>query len=129
MPPLSPFALLLVALGGAIGSVARYAAGVVFAPTAGGFPTATVLVNVVGSFLIGCFARIFPLTAPDPVFRLLLITGFCGGFTTFSTFSAETLAMVQQGRALRALLYIGLSLGLGLGATALGLMVARSSDG
>lgn len=118
-------AVLAVAVGGAIGSVARYLTGVLLAPMTAAFPWATLLVNVLGAFLIGVFARVFAGADQDIVWRLALTTGLCGGFTTFSTMSAETVSLVQQGRAGRAALYVVLSLALGLGATALGLMVAR----
>jgi CrcB protein len=124
-PSLSLSALLVVALGGALGSVARYVAGVLFLPASGGFPTGTLLVNVVGAFLIGCFARLTLTTESDQLLRLALTTGFCGGFTTFSTLSAETITLVQQGRTARAALYIASSLVLGLGATALGLFLTK----
>jgi CrcB protein len=117
--------LLAVALGGAVGSVARYLTTVAFAPIDAMFPLATLAVNVSGAFLIGVFARLFGSTEADPVLRLALTTGLCGGFTTFSAMSAETVTLIQQGRAGRAALYVLLSLVLGFGATAVGLLVAR----
>lgn len=117
--------VLAVALGGAVGSVARYLTTLAFAPVAAAFPFATLVVNVVGAFLIGVFARLFGGTEADPVVRLALTTGLCGGFTTFSAMSAETVTLVQQGRAGRAALYVLLSLVLGFAATAAGLMIAR----
>ncbi len=124
-PAASLSTVLAVALGGAVGSVARYLATLAFAPVAVAFPFATLVVNVVGAFLIGVFARLFGGAEADPVLRLALTTGLCGGFTTFSAMSAETVTLVQQGRAGRAAVYVLLSLVLGFGATALGLMVAR----
>ncbi|HEY0928722.1 MAG TPA: fluoride efflux transporter CrcB [Gemmatimonas sp.] len=124
-PTLSLSALFVVALGGALGSVARYAAGVWLLPASGGFPVGTLVVNVLGAFLIGCFARIAMNSESDQLLRLALTTGFCGGFTTFSTLSAETIALVQQGRTARAGLYIASSLILGLGATVLGLYLTK----
>ena len=121
MPPLSVSALLVVGLGGAIGSVARYSVGVWLAPVTGSFPWATLLVNVVGAFLIGWLARVFVAPDADHLTRLALTAGFCGGFTTFSTFSAETVQMVQQGRLKSAALYVAVSLTLGLAATIAGL--------
>jgi CrcB protein len=117
--------VLAVALGGAVGSVARYLTSIAFSSIAVAFPFATLVVNVVGAFLIGIFARVFGGTDADPMMRLALTTGLCGGFTTFSAMSAETVTLVQQGRAGRAALYVLLSLVLGFGATALGLTVAR----
>jgi fluoride exporter len=118
-------ALLAVALGGAAGSVARYVTTLALTPLTTTFPYATLLVNVLGSFLIGYFSRIFSIPEHDPVMRLALTTGLCGGFTTFSALSAETVTLLQQGRTGRAMTYIALSLALGLGATALGLMAGR----
>jgi fluoride exporter len=118
-------ALLAVALGGAAGSVARYVTTLALTPLTTTFPYATLLVNVLGSFLIGYFSRVFSTPEHDPVMRLALTTGLCGGFTTFSALSAETVTLLQQGRTGRALTYIALSLALGLGATALGLMAGR----
>ncbi|MBY0488465.1 MAG: fluoride efflux transporter CrcB [Gemmatimonadaceae bacterium] len=120
-PPLSATVLLVVAVGGAIGSVARYGVGVVMAPATSTFPWATLVVNVLGAFLIGWFARLFAAPDADHVLRLALTTGFCGGFTTFSTLSAETVSLLQQGKAGRAAAYIVLSLALGLAATFAGL--------
>jgi CrcB protein len=116
--------VLVVALGGAAGSVGRYLLAAWLAPASTQFPWATLLVNVVGAFAIGAFARLFG-AEHDPLLRLALTTGLCGGFTTFSAFSVETLTLLQQGRAGRAALYVGLSLVLGLGATTLGFAVAR----
>lgn len=122
---LSASALLAVAIGGAVGSVLRYATGVLVPPT-NGFPTGTFIVNIVGAFLIGLFARLFTAPDADHVLRLALTAGFCGGFTTFSTFSAETITLLQQGRAGRAMLYVSLSLMAGLAATYAGMsMMAR----
>jgi CrcB protein len=120
-PPLSFTVLLVVAAGGAVGSVARYGTGVWLAPVSGSFPWATLLVNVAGALLIGWLARVFSAAEANHVLRLALTAGFCGGFTTFSTFSAETVQLVQQGRLKSAALYVGLSLVLGLTATMVGL--------
>jgi len=83
---------LLVALGGAVGSCARYAVGGFAARSLPlGFPWGTFLVNVAGSFVMGLVvAATMERFAVDPKWRLLLAVGFCGGFTTFSTFAFET---------------------------------------
>lgn len=89
-------AFLFVALGGAAGSVARAAIALLLPSR---FPWATLLVNAAGSFLIGwLMARIGPLD-PEPAarWRAVLVTGFCGGFTTFSTFSWQTLEHALKG--------------------------------
>ena len=119
--------LLAVAGGGAIGSVARYVIGVLLLRAGNGFPVSTLLINVVGSFLIGLFARLFDAPDHSQVLRVALTVGICGGFTTFSTFSAETVTLMQQGKAGRAALYVTVSLVAGVLATFAGLMVGRSA--
>lgn len=121
----SVMTVLAVAAGGAVGSVARYLTTLAFASVTAAFPYATLFVNVVGAFLIGVLVRVFSGSDHDPMVRLALTTGLCGGFTTFSAMSAETVTLVQQGRVGRAALYVLLTLLLGFGATALGLMIAR----
>ncbi len=119
--------LLAVAGGGAIGSLARYVIGVLLLRAGNGFPVSTLLINVVGSFLIGLFARLFDAPDHNQVLRVALTVGLCGGFTTFSTFSAETVTLLQQGRAGRAALYVTVSLVAGMLATFAGLMVGRTA--
>jgi len=119
--------LLAVAGGGAIGSVVRYVIGVVLHRAGNGFPVSTLLINVVGSFLIGLFARLFDAPDHNQLLRTALTVGLCGGFTTFSTFSAETVTLLQQGRAGRAGLYIVVSVLAGILATVAGLTVGRAA--
>jgi len=97
---------LWVALGGAIGSVARFwASGLVARQFGETFPWGTLVVNATGSFLIGLFAT---LTAPDgrwlvaPGFRTFFMIGICGGYTTFSSVSLQTLKLAQDGEWLHA---------------------------
>jgi len=92
--------LLLVAGGGAIGSVLRWGlSGVVQRITRSPFPWGTFAVNAVGSFAIGAIAAwAFERTLVSPAARLFLITGVLGGFTTFSAFSYETLALLRDGQ-------------------------------
>lgn len=105
---------LLVALGGALGSVLRYGLGAwvqgLWGPS---FPYSTLLVNLLGSFLIGLVLRFSLEGILSGEGRLFLAVGVLGGFTTFSTFSYELLALVQGGEWAKALLYAGLSLFLG----------------
>ncbi len=112
-----------IALGGAAGTVSRYLLSLGMQRANAEFPMSTLLINVVGSFLIGMLSRTLTLPGDSPVLRAALTIGFCGGFTTFSTFSAEFVSMVQQGRALRAVLYVVLSVSLGVIATVLGMAV------
>lgn len=117
--------LLYVALGGAAGSVARALAGQALA---GRFPWATLLVNVVGSLLIGTLMARFGVadTVADLRWRALLATGFCGGFTTFSTFSWQTVEQMQRGQWGVAAANVLLSVSLCLLATWLGFRLGRA---
>ncbi|HEY3112870.1 MAG TPA: fluoride efflux transporter CrcB [Gemmatimonadaceae bacterium] len=117
---------LLIALGGAAGSVLRYLlGGAVQRSSAGGFPVGTMFVNVSGCFLIGILVRQFLNMQLSPELRALLIVGFCGGFTTFSTFSAETLGLIEGGEYGRAMSYVILSVVLSLSAAFVGMAAMR----
>jgi fluoride exporter len=119
--------LWYIAIGSALGGMSRYlVAGLVQRLTGAGFPTGTLLVNLTGSFLLGVFLR-YGLETPTltPELRAFLTIGFCGGYTTFSTFSYETVAMLEDGQWSRALAYVALSVGLSVAATLLGLYAAR----
>jgi len=125
---------LLIALGGAAGSLLRYSlGGAVQRLSASGFPVGTLVVNVSGCFIIGVLVRQFMNMQLSPDLRALLIVGFCGGFTTFSTFSAETLGLIEGGEYTRAMSYVILSLGLCLTATLAGMttmrLIAGASNG
>lgn len=97
--------LLLVGAGGALGSIARYLVSVLFFYYAIYSGWATLLVNVVGSFLIGLF---IPMLSSNGY--LFAVVGFCGGFTTFSTFSTQALQLFQAGERFTAATYVALSL-------------------
>lgn len=119
--------ILLVALGGALGSVARYLTGLValrfFGPT---FPWGTLGVNIVGSFAIGLLAELMIRRSGGAIeLRLLLATGFLGGFTTFSAFALDSVAMFERGDMLATSLYIGASVMISLAATFAGLVLMR----
>ncbi|WP_080798452.1 fluoride efflux transporter CrcB [Arabiibacter massiliensis] len=102
-------ALLLVGAGGFIGAVARYLLGLV--PYGGDFPLMTFVVNFVGAVAIGAVVEAANGEgAIPPEAALFLKTGVCGGFTTFSTFSLETLTLFEEGRHAMAALYAGGSL-------------------
>ncbi|MDB5477085.1 MAG: CrcB protein [Phenylobacterium sp.] len=93
---------LWIALGSALGGVARYALATQVAQAAGGaFPWGILLVNVTGSFLIGLFAAAPAGLSPDA--RLFLTVGLCGGYTTFSSFSLQTLDLLRSGQVVAAL--------------------------
>lgn len=104
-----------IALGGAVGSVLRYGLGAWIQRLGGsGFPWSTLVINVLGSLLIGSFLRFSAEGALSQEGRFLLVVGFCGGFTTFSTLSWEILALLQSSQWALALLYGQGSLWLGL---------------
>ena len=106
---------LLVALGGALGSLLRYGLGAWVQGSLGaGFPWSTLFVNALGSFLIGLPLRLSLQGALSGEARLFLAVGVLGGFTTFSSLSYETLALLQGGEVGKALLYAFGSLFLGL---------------
>ena len=112
--------ILLVAFGGATGSVCRY---LVSKMVASSFPWGTFTVNVLGSLLIGLLVGLVSKGNLSPELKLLLVTGFCGGFTTFSTFANESFTMLKASEALLAALYIGLSIIIGIMAVWLGVNI------
>ncbi len=121
---------LLIALGGAIGSVGRAWIGMLAARLFGmGFPWGTMVVNVLGSCVIGIVAAtaISPSrTILPPEIRVFLMVGFCGGFTTFSSFSLQTFELLREGRVAAAGTHILLSVGLCLVASAAGYLGTAS---
>ena len=113
---------LFVFVGGGVGSVLRYLLSL-YIPAVSGFPMATFLVNVVGCFLIGWLMGHLSTSVNDTtlsIYPFLLVSGFCGGFTTFSTVSLENIKLLQQQQIGLSLLYISLSLLACLLATGLG---------
>jgi CrcB protein len=119
--------LWYIAVGSAIGGVSRYLVGGLSQRLAGGtFPIGTLLVNITGSFFLGFILRYgVETTTLTPEVRAFLTVGFCGGYTTFSTFSYETVALAEDGQWTRAALYVALSVGLSLVATFVGFVAAR----
>lgn len=118
--------LLVIALGAAVGANLRYGVSLWAAQRFGtAFPYGTLIINVVGSLLIGALLT-FAVTRPlsEPV-RLLLVTGLLGGFTTFSSFGWETYALIMTGHWLPAGLYVVASLLLGLVGVGLGAGLVR----
>ena len=119
--------LLSVALGGALGASARYLVNIAALRLAGtGFPWATITVNILGSFLMGALVVVF---AQKDLTRLVpfLMTGVLGGFTTFSAFSLDAVALWQRGEVLPAAVYIVGSVSLSLAALLAGMAVARGA--
>jgi CrcB protein len=116
-----------VAIGSAVGGVARFGLSSLIQQRAGpNFPVGTLVVNITGSFLLGLLLR-YALTtdAISPDARALLTTGFCGGYTTFSTFTYETVVLFEEGGSPRAGLYILLSVAFSLIGAWLGIAAAR----
>lgn len=117
--------LLYIAMGGAVGAVARYGvAGWVQERAGFAFPWGTLVVNVLGSLLIGFALRYMEAVRWTPEFRALVTIGLLGAFTTFSTFSYETVGLLEDGEWLRAGLYAAGSVVLGLVAVYVGLTTA-----
>ncbi|HQW83528.1 MAG TPA: fluoride efflux transporter CrcB [Ferruginibacter sp.] len=114
--------ILFIGLGGAVGSVLRYASSLMLSTKQ--FPFATLFVNIIGSFIIGV---VFAISIRNEVFsnnwKLFLATGLCGGFTTFSAFSLENMGLIQSGKYGLALTYIMLSIILGISATFFGYLL------
>ena len=121
--PAMTFPLLSVALGGALGASLRFIlAGLMVRE---GFPVAILVVNVLGSFVMGAVAVVL-LRAGLPQWQPFLMTGVLGGFTTFSAFSLETMALIERGAFGSAGLYVALSVCLSVGALMLGVTLARA---
>lgn len=124
--------VLVVALGGAIGTVARYLAGLAAAPISGTLPWGTILINIAGSFLIGLVGTLTLAHGRYPVpetARLFVMVGFCGGFTTFSSFSLQTLDLLRAGAMGRAAVNVAVSLLLCLAAVAVGHFAGAALNG
>ena len=117
---------LLVGIGGFIGSYLRYIISVqIEQKLLSPFPFGTFTVNVIGCFIIGVLYALSTRYNLAPEYRLLLATGFCGGFTTFSSFSIEGIVLLQDAQFLYGFLYAGLSLIVGFFAAWLGLTLVR----
>jgi fluoride exporter len=119
--------IVAVAIGGAIGSVARYlvvmGSGKIFGMN---FPWGILIINVTGSFLIGAFAGLFATKWDLPqAVRIFLTVGICGGYTTFSTFSLDSYYLMERGQFVAALAYMIGSVVLSIGALVSGFYLAR----
>ena len=121
--------LLAVAAGGAVGAVGRYlvvsAVGHIFGTS---FPLGTIVVNVIGSFVLGALIEALALAwSPPPELRAMLVVGVLGAFTTFSAFSMDVVLLYERGALGQAALYIAASVILSIAAFFLGLHLLRSA--
>ncbi|MDF2367878.1 fluoride efflux transporter CrcB [Sneathiella sp.] len=119
---------LSVAIGGALGACARYGVAQIMLRQLGpGYPYGTLFVNIVGSFLMGVLIELIALRwSPPPEIRVLLVTGFLGGFTTFSAFSLDVALMVEKGETLSAAIYVLMSVVLSIAGLFAGLHLMRA---
>ncbi|MCC8948492.1 fluoride efflux transporter CrcB [Bradyrhizobium sp. Arg62] len=120
--------LAAVAIGGSLGSVARYLVAIGAGRLVGAeFPWGTLVINIVGSFLMGVFAEAFALSwNASQAMRVFLTVGICGGFTTFSTFSLDAIVLMQRGELWSAGTYIAASVALSIFALFGGLLLVRA---
>jgi fluoride exporter len=118
--------IVLISLGAIAGANLRYAVALTVSRFISGFPLGTLVVNVTGSIAIGLFFALAGRAAPDPRWVLLAAGGFCGGYTTFSSFAFETVSLLEEGRwaaavaniaASNALCLLGVLVGAKLGRT------------
>jgi CrcB protein len=119
---------LLVAIGGALGSVARYGTGIAVGKVwSSAFPLGTMLINIAGSLAMGLFVGYLVRTTPawQADGRLFVAVGVLGGFTTFSSFSLDTISMFERGEVGQALLYVLVSVVVGIAALYGGLVLMR----
>lgn len=123
--------ILQVAMGGALGSVSRYLTGVAVIRVMGNsFPYGTLTVNIGGSFIVGIlFVTLGALSGESGRFSALLLTGFLGGYTTFSAYSLDCWLLFEQGRVAEALFYAIGSAALSILACGAGIAVARVAHG
>lgn len=120
-------ALGVVAVGGALGAIARFGAGLLLPHAPGTFPLGTFLVNVVGGLLIGVLiVEVSEHRQAHPLVRPFLVTGILGGFTTFSTYTVDAQQLLAAGRLATAGAYLAGTLLAAVAATALGLAAARA---
>jgi fluoride exporter len=102
--------ILAVFIGGGLGSVVRYLLGLVFQRSTLSLPIATLLANILACLIFAIALKFFSVKLESPVVKLFLLTGICGGLSTFSTFSYETAELMKQGNTLWAIINIAVSM-------------------
>jgi len=115
--------ILFVACGSAIGGVCRYLVGIAL-PAGGSFPWATICVNVLGSLVLGAVSGFLSRGCGSTVLRAFVVIGFCGGFTTFSTFTNESLRMIESSQWGMLVVYMTVSLLAGIAAVWIGIKLS-----
>ncbi|MGB3537543.1 MAG: fluoride efflux transporter CrcB [Mesorhizobium sp.] len=123
---------LIVMAGGALGTLGRYVISVVALPISGQMPWGTIVINITGSFIIGFFGTLTLAHGRFPIsenWRLFVMIGICGGYTTFSSFSLQTLDLLRQGALTRAAVNIAASVVLCVAAVAVGHQLAALMNG
>lgn len=121
------YTCLIIMAGGALGTFARYAVSVIAMPISRDLPWGTVIINVTGSLVIGLFSTLTLANGRFPVsdnMRLFVLIGLCGGYTTFSSFSLQTLDLLRTGAMLRACINVAASVVLCIAAVAVGHFIA-----
>ncbi|GAA3112895.1 fluoride efflux transporter CrcB [Rhizobium viscosum] len=127
---MSFYTCLIVMAGGALGTFARYAASVLAMPVSRDLPWGTIIINVTGSLIIGLFSTLTLANGRFPVsdnMRLFVMIGLCGGYTTFSSFSLQTLDLLRSGATIRACINVAASVVLCIGAV--GHLIATRING
>lgn len=118
---------LMVGIGGFFGSILRYLISLIPLGEQSSFPYKTLITNIIGAFLIGLIVALSLKNASiNEKYILLLKTGFCGGFTTFSTFALESTQLIQGGKSITALIYITLSTVLCIGAVMMAELIVKA---
>ena len=127
MPRTDPVRLIAVAAGGMVGATARWSISIAWPVSLDEFPTTTLAINLLGSFLLGLVvAGLLERRPPAPVTHTFLGTGLLGAFTTFSTLTVEAVVLVDAGQVWRAGVYLAVSLVAGVAVAASGLALGRT---